>query len=323
MSSTIVDALNKGLGEILNNNQEALVMGEDVGKNGGVFRVTDGLQEQYGKERVFDTPLAEAGIVGTAVGMAAMGKRPIVEIQFAGFIYPAMNQIITHVSRLRNRTRGELTCPMVIRAPYTGGIKAPEHHSESPETLFCHIPGLYVATPSTPNDARDLLHTAYQVDDPVLFLEPKRSYRSIKEKLHDHDKDNTISLGEARHIKKGEDATVITWGSMVHTAKKAIKNMDASIDLFDLRSLSPIDWEAIISSIKKTGRGVIVQEAPKTCGLASEIAATLSEEAIMHLVAPIQRVTAPDVTVPLANLENEYLPSSDDITSGIKKAMSY
>jgi len=301
-----------------------VILGEDVGKEGGVFRVTDGLQERFGADRVVDTPLAESGIVGTAFGLAVYGLLPIAEIQFEGFLYPCLDQINNHISRIRNRSRGRFTCPMVIRTPYGGGIHAPEHHSDSPEAILAHIPGIKVVIPSTPYEAKGLLLSAIRDPDPVIFMEPKRIYRAIREEVPEGD--YTISLGKARLVQEGKDVTVIAWGAMVRevlNAAEQLKGDKIELEIIDLRTISPIDVETIITSIRKTGRGVIVHEAPKTCGLGAEIIALINEKALLSLQAPIERVTGFDIPVPLLKTEHYYLPNPKRIVMAVKKVMSF
>src|SRR4030066_1292180 len=264
----MVEAINLGLREEMERDKRVVVLGEDVGKEGGVFRVTDGLQEKFGAERVIDTPLAESGIVGTALGMAIYGIRPVAEIQFDGFLYPCLDQITNHIGRMRNRSRGRFTCPLVIRVPYGGGIHAPDHHSESPEAILAHTPGIKVVIPSTPHEARGLLLSSIRDPDPVIFLEPKRIYRAIREEVPEGD--NAIPLGKARMVQEGKDVTIIAWGAMVREALNAAEQLNGDkieTEIIDLRTISPMDVEAFVASIRKTGRGVIVHEAPKTCGL--------------------------------------------------------
>ncbi|MBI5286440.1 MAG: alpha-ketoacid dehydrogenase subunit beta [Deltaproteobacteria bacterium] len=320
----MVDALNQALMEEMERDERVVVMGEDVGKNGGVFRVTVGLLERFGSDRVIDTPLAEAGIVGTAIGMAVYGLRPVAEIQFMGFIYYTLNQIITHAARLRNRTRGRFTVPMVVRTPYGTGIKALEHHSESTEALFTQIPGIKVVVPSTPKDAKGLLVSAIRDPDPVIFLEPTRIYRAIKEDVPKGL--YTVPLGKARIVKEGDDVTVICWGAMVREVERAVEIAEREgidMEIIDLRALSPLDIETIITSVTKTGRGVIIHEAPKTCGLGAEISALIQEKALLHLQAPVLRVTGFDITVPYPRAEDYYIPNPQRIMRGIREVMSF
>lgn len=320
---TIASALNRAHHEILQKYSNTVVMGEDVARNGGVFRITEGLLDEFGEDRVIDTPLAEAGIIGTALGMATYGLKPIAEIQFSGFMPPAMDQLVSHVTRIRTRSRGQYTCPMVIRTPYTGGIKAPEHHSESLEAIYCHLPGLKVLTPATPSDARNLLHGAVRDSDPVLFLEPKKVYRSVKETLDEEP--SPISPGEANVVRSGDDLTVISWGSMLRMTARYLKNreLDPSVELIDLRSLYPIDRESILESVRRTGRVLIVQEAPRTCGLASELTTIINEEAFLNLEAPVKRVTGFDTIMPLARMEDQYLPGPERLEKAIQDTLDF
>lgn len=315
----MVQAINLALKEEMKRDDSVIVMGEDVGRDGGVFRVTEGLMEQFGPERVVDTPLSESGIVGTAIGMAAYGLRPVAEIQFMGFIYPALDQIFSHAARLRSRSRGRYTCPLVVRTPYGAGIRAPEIHSESTEALFCHMPGIKVVVPSTPSTAKGLLISAIRDPDPVVFLESTRVYRQIKEEVTDEE--NTIPLGKARVAKEGKEVTLVAWGSMLHRCLKAAEGIDAEV--IDLMTLSPFDEETLYGSAKKTGRVVIVHEAPKTCGVGAEISASLAEEAMLYLKAPIMRVTGYDAVIPLPKLEDYYMPTVERIKKSIEEIMKY
>ena len=320
----MVEAINRGLMEEMERDPSVMVLGEDVGKEGGVFRVTDGLQSKFGLQRAVDTPLAESGIVGVALGLAVKGFKPVAELQFMGFLPPALDQIISHISRIRNRSRGRYTCPMVIRMPYGGGIHAPEHHSESIEAVLAHIPGIKVVIPSTPHDAKGLVVSAIRDPDPVLFCEPKRVYRAIKEEVPDGE--YTVPIGEAKVVRKGDDVTVISWGAMVrealHAAEK-IKEEGVNVEVIDLRTISPLDDETILTSVNKTGRAVIVHEAVKTCGLGAEIIARINEKAILSLEAPVERVTGFDTVFPLYKLEHHYLPSPERILRGIRKVMAF
>ena len=321
---TLVQAVRDGLYGEMERDESVLVMGEDVGRNGGVFRATQGLYEEFGDDRVIDTPLAESGIVGTAVGMAAYGMRPVPEIQFMGFIYPAFDQIISHAARLRTRSRGRYNCPMVVRAPYGGGIRAPEHHSESKEAFFAHEAGLKVVIPSTPYDTKGLLAASIRDPDPVIFLEPKLIYRAFREEVPDES--YTVPLGEAAVRREGSDVSVFTWGAMTRPTIEAAENLaEEGIDaeVIDLRTLSPIDEEAILESFKKTGRAAVVHEAPKTGGLAGEVIATIQEDALMYQEAPITRVTGFDVPYPLYALEDYYLPEAARIEDGIREAAEF
>ena len=320
----MVEAINLALREEMERDGRVIVLGEDVGKEGGVFRVTDGLQEKFGPDRVIDTPLAETAIVATAFGMALYGLRPIAEIQFDGFLYPCLDQITNHIGRIRNRSRGRFTCPLVIRVPYGGGIHAPEHHSESPEAILAHTPGIKVVIPSTPYEAKGLLLSSIRDPDPVIFLEPKRIYRAIREEVPEGE--YTIPLSKARLVQEGRDVTVIAWGAMVREALNAAEQMKADkvdVEIIDLRTISPMDVEAVVNSIRKTGRGVIVHEAPKTCGLGAEIIALINEKALLSLQAPIERVTGFDIPVPLLKSEHYYLPNPKRIVMAVKKVMSF
>ena len=321
---TLVQAVRDGLYGELERDEDVIVMGEDVGENGGVFRATQGLHEEFGDDRVIDTPLAESGIVGTAIGMAAYGLRPVAEIQFMGFIYPAFDQIVSHAARLRTRSRGRFSAPMVIRAPYGGGIRAPEHHSESTEAFFVHQPGLKVVVPSTPYDTKGLLASAIRDPDPVIFLEPKLIYRAFREEVPDES--YTVPLGEANVRREGADVSVFTWGAMTRPTLEAAADLaEEGIDceVVDLRTLSPLDEETLVESFEKTGRAVVVHEAPKTGGLAGELIATLQEERLLHQEAPIKRVTGFDVPFPLYALEDYYLPEPARIADGIRETVEF
>jgi len=320
----MVEAINLALREEMERDSRVIVLGEDVGKEGGVFRVTDGLQQKFGTDRVVDTPLAETGIAGTAFGMAVNGLRPVAEIQFDGFLYPCLDQITNHMGRIRNRSRGRFTCPLVIRVPYGGGIHAPEHHSESPEAILAHTPGIKVVIPSTPYEAKGLLVSSIRDPDPVLFLEPKRIYRAMREEVPEGD--YAIPLGKARWVQEGKDVTIIAWGAMVREALNAseqLKGDKIDSEIIDLRTISPMDIGTIMTSIRKTGRGVIVHEAPRTCGLGAEIIALINEKALLSLQAPIERVTGFDIPVPLPKTEHYYLPNPKRIVLAVKKVMSF
>lgn len=320
----LVEAINHGLMLEMERDPSVVLLGEDVGKEGGVFRVTDGLQVKFGADRVIDTPLAESGIVGVAIGMAVKGLRPVAEIQFEGFLPPAMDQIMNHASRIRNRSRGRFTCPLVIRSPWGGGIHAPEHHSDSPEALFAHTPGMKVVIPSSPYDAKGLVISAIRDPDPVLFFEPKRIYRAIKEEVPDES--YTVPIGEAKVVREGKDITVITWGSMVREVLRAAEMADGEgiqAEVIDLRTISPMDENAFLESVRKTGRAMVVHEAPPTCGVGAEIIARINEKALLSLQAPVVRVTGFDVIVPLMKLEHHYLPNPERILRGIRKAIKF
>jgi len=320
----MVEAINRALREEMARDAAVLLLGEDVGKEGGVFRVTEGLQQAFGEERAIDTPLAESGIVGVAFGMALMGLRPVAELQFMGFLYPALDQIISHVGRIRNRSRGEYTAPLVIRMPYGGGIHAPEHHSESTEAILAQIPGIKVVVPSTPADACGLLKSAIRDPDPVLFLEPKRVYRALKGEVPDGE--HLVPLGSARIARLGREVTLIAWGAMVRETERAAEVLageGVEAEILDLRTVSPLDAGAIVASVQKTGRCVVVHEAPRTCGLGAEISALLMEEALLQLRAPVARVTGYDTVMPLPKAEHFYLPDVPRIVRAVRQVMSF
>ena len=318
----LVEAVNLALAYELEHDPSVVLLGEDIGANGGVFRATLGLQARFGAERVVDTPLAETALAGTAIGMAAMGVRPVVEIQFSGFIYPAVDHVLNHASRLRHRTRGRLTCPLVIRSPCGAGIHAPEHHSESPEALFAHMPGLRVVMPSSPERAYGLLLAAIRDPDPVVFLEPTRLYRLYKQPVED---DGVASpLDTCFTLREGSDVTLVSWGAMLHEVQMSADALAAEgveAEIIDVATLKPLDMETIVASVAKTGRCVIVHEAPRTCGLGAEIAANLAERGLYSLLAPIERVTGYDVVVPLFRLEAQYMPSVARIVSAVRKTL--
>jgi pyruvate dehydrogenase E1 component beta subunit len=321
---TMVEAVCDGLYTEMSRDEQVMVLGEDIGRNGGVFRATDALYEEFGEHRVVDTPLAEAGIVGSSIGLAVSGMRPVAEIQFMGFSYPAFDQLVSHASRLRTRTKGQLTAPMVVRMPYGGGIRAPEHHSESKEAFFVHEPGLKVVTPSTPYDAKGLLTAAIRDPDPVIFLEPKLIYRAFREEVPEASYE--CPLGEAAVRREGTDISVFTWGAMTRPTLIAAEELaDEGIDceVIDLRSLSPLDVDTIVESFEKTGRGAVVHEAPKTAGLGAEIAATIQEEALLSQEAPIKRIAGYDAHIPLHALEDYYLPQAVRIQDGIREAVEF
>ena len=320
----LVEAINRGLLEEMERDPAVVILGEDVGREGGVFRVTDGLQARFGADRVIDTPLAESGIVGTAFGMAVKGLRPVAEIQFEGFLAPAMDQIMSHIARIRTRSRGRFTCPLVIRSPFGGGIHAPEHHSDSPEAIFIHTPGIKVVIPASPYDAKGLIKAAIRDADPILFFEPKRIYRAIKEEVPDED--YTVPIGKAKVVREGNDITLISWGAMVRETLRAaemVERQGVKAEVIDLRTLSPMDEEVFLTSVKKTGRAVIIQEAPRTCGLGAEISARIQETSLLSLEAPVERITGFDTIVPLLKLENHYLPTPERIVRGIRKAIAF
>ncbi|MGO1468800.1 MAG: alpha-ketoacid dehydrogenase subunit beta [Tissierella sp.] len=320
----LIGAVTQALENELKEDESVVVYGEDVGVEGGVFRATVGLQEKFGEKRVFDAPLAESGIIGTAIGMAIKGLKPVVEMQFMGFSYPGFNQVISHVSRMRNRSRGRYTMPMVIRMPYGGGIRALEHHSESTEALYAQIPGLKVVIPSTPYDAKGLLIAAIKDPDPVVFLEPKRIYRAFRQEVPEEAYE--LPIGKARVLEEGEDVTIVAWGAMVRdtqAAIKMVKEKGINPELIDLRTISPIDRETIIESVKKTGRIIVVHEAPKTLGLGAEITSIVNENAFLYLEAPPTRVTGFDTIFPLAKGEKHYIPSPERIAKTIEEVVNY
>ncbi len=319
----MVQALNRAMKEEMEKDEDIVVMGEDVGEDGGVFRVTEGLHEEFGEERVIDTPLSESGIVGTALGMSVYGMKPIAEIQFMGFSYPAFDQIISHVSRIRNRSRGKYNASMVIRAPYGGGIHSPEHHSESTEALYAHTPGLKVVIPSTPSDALGLLKSAIRDPDPVCFWEPKKVYRAMKEELPEGE--HLVEIGDAEVKRKGDDLTVVSWGAMLHRVLDLADRLEGDIDLevIDLRTIKPMDFETVEKSVRKTGRAVIVHEAPQTCGVGAEISARLTEDDILHLEAPVKRVTGFDTVFPMYKLEDKYLPTEGRIEKAVRAVYEF
>lgn len=320
----IVQAVNQGLQQEMERNPNVVVLGEDVGRDGGVFRVTEGLLERFGEDRVIDTPLSESGIVGISIGMAAYGLVPVVEIQFMGFLYAAMEQLISHASRIRTRSRGRYHCPLVVRTPYGAGIHAPEHHSESTEAMLVHTPGLKVVVPAGPYEAKGLLISAIRDPDPVIFLEPAKIYRAIKEEVPEEE--YTIPLGIARCVREGEDLTLISWGAMLQptiAAANLAATEGISAEVIDLRTLSPMDSEAILASARKTGRVVVVHEAPRTGGLGGEIAALIAERALEYLKAPIVRVTGFDTAVPLLRMEAYYLPNKERVIEAIHHVMEF
>jgi len=319
----LLQAVNDALRLEMRRDANMVVLGEDIGKFGGVFRATAGLFEEFGPNRVIDTPLAENGIIGTAVGMALYGLKPVPEIQFSDFIFPAFDQIVSEVAKLRYRSGGQYACPLVIRAPYGGGIKGGHYHSQSPEALFIHTAGLKVVTPSNPHDAKGLLLAAIRGKDPVMFFEPKRIYRASKGEVPEGDYE--VELGKANVVREGKHLTVIAWGAMLHEAATAVEEASRQgigCELIDLRTLWPVDIDCIVSSVKKTGRALIVHEAPRTCGLGAEISALIHERCFVHLEAPIKRVTGWDTPFPYT-LENEYLPRAPRILKGIRQTAEF
>lgn len=321
---TLVEAVTQALAWEMANDERVLVLGEDVGVNGGVFRATNGLQDRFGPERVIDTPLAEGLIAGMAIGLAAQGLRPVAEIQFMGFIYSVIDQMLSHATRLRNRTRGRLSCPMVLRAPFGGGIHAPEHHSESTEALFAHIPGLRVVIPSSPGRAYGLLLAAIRDPDPVVFLEPKRIYRLVRENVVDNGA--ALPLDVCYLLREGSDVTLVTWGAMVKETLEAadvLAEQGVEAEVIDVATLKPLDSVSILESVARTGRCVIVHEAARSFGAGAEIAAVLASEGLLHLMAPVQRVTGYDTVMPLFRLENQYMPSVQRIVRAAQQTLEF
>ena len=322
--STLLEAIRDALDAELGADERVVLLGEDIGRDGGVFRVTEGLQACHGRNRVMDAPIAESGIVGMAVGMAIAGLRPVPEIQFMGFLYPAFDQLINHVARMRNRSRGRFTCPLVVRVPYGGGIHPPEHHSESTEAMLVHTPGLQVVVPATPYDAKGLLISAIRSPDPVIFLEPKRIYRAVRQEIPEEP--YTVPIGEARLAREGSDVTIVAWGSMMHTVLQSVESLVAdgiSPEILDLRTLSPMDVPAIIASVEKTGRAVVVHEAARTAGLGAEIVAQINEKALLSLEAPVERVSGFDTVFPLPQLEKYYLPTPEMVEAAVHRVLAF
>jgi len=321
---TLIQAINDGMRLMLEEDERTIILGEDIGKNGGVFRATEGLQELFGDDRVVDTPLSEAGIIGTSIGLAVNGFKPVAEIQFLGFIYPAYEQIMTHVSRIRMRSMSRFTVPMVIRAPYGAGIRAPEIHSDSTEILFTHMPGIKVVCPSNPFDAKGLLIAAMEDPDPVLVLEPMKNYRSKREEVPVGK--YVIEIGKGKIVRDGADVTLIAWGAMIPIAEKAAELAEKkgiSCEIIDLRTLYPIDRDIIAESVQKTTRAVIIHEAHNTGGLGNDIVSIINDTAFLYLRAPIERVTGFDVPVPFFTLEEHYLPTPARVVEGIEKAVHF
>ncbi len=319
----VIQAVNDALRVEMRKDPDVVVLGEDVGKFGGVFRATQGLYEEFGADRVIDTPLAEGGIIGTAVGMALYGLKPVPEIQFADFIYPAFDQLVNEVAKYRYRSGGQYSCPLVVRAPYGGGIRGGHYHSQSPEAHFVHVAGLKVVVPSNPHDAKGLLISAIRDPDPVVFFEPKRVYRAAKGEVPDGE--YAVPLGKAAVTREGRQVTVIAWGAMWHEADQAAREAEAEgldCEVIDLRSLQPLDLDAVVSSVSKTGRAIVVHEAPRTCGFGAELAALIQERCFLHLEAPVTRVTGFDTPFPYA-LEMEYLPRAPRILKAIREVAAY
>ncbi len=322
---TMVQAVNLALDQEMARDDSVVVLGEDVGVNGGVFRATQGLLAKYGDQRVMDTPLAEAGIMGTSIGMALAGLRPVAEMQFSGFSYLMFPQLEGHAARFRTRTQGRWTVPMVVRMPYGGGVRALEHHSESKEATYAHVPGVKVVIPSTPRNARALLVAAIRDPDPVVFMEPKRSYRAFREEVPEQEE--VFELGKARIVQEGTDITVITFGAMLRPVQDAVETVardrGAKIELIDLLTISPMDDDTIVASVKKTGRCVVVQEASKTLSVASEVIAVINDHALMYLEAPVKRVTGFDTTPPYFGREMAYIPSAPRIRKEIEATLDF
>lgn len=320
---TLVQAINLALAQEMEADSRVVLLGEDIGKNGGVFRVTEGLQERFGEDRVVDTPLAESGIIGTAIGLAMGGMRPIPEIQFEGFLGPAYDQLVTHAARYRTRSRGAVTIPLTVRVPVGGGIHAPELHSDSPEAIYAHSPGIKVVMPSSPYDAKGLLISAIRDPDPVMYFEPKRIYRAFREEVPEDE--YTVPIGKAKVVEEGTDLTVVTWGAMVVQCLEAMDHLpdDLSVELVDLRSIYPFDIDTVVESVQKTGRCVVAHEAPRTCGFGAEITAIIQENCFLHLEAPVQRVTGFDTIMPYYKLELDYLPGPDRIAEGIRDCAAF
>lgn len=322
--ASLLEAVNLALHRAMGEDPNVVVLGEDVGVNGGVFRATVGLREAFGFKRVIDTPLAETMIGGLAVGMAAQGLKPVIEIQFLGFIYAAMEHLVSHASRLRNRTRGRLSCPLVLRSPMGAGIRAPEHHSESTEALFAHIPGLRVVIPSSPARAYGLLLAAIDDPDPVVFLEPTRLYRMNPQPLADDGR--RLPLDTCFTLREGRDLTLVSWGASLHETLQAADRLaerGVSAEVIDVATIKPLDLDTLEASVRKTGRCVIVHEAPRSCGVGAEIAASLYERALLDLQAPIQRITAPDIPPPLYRLEHLYMPGVEDVLAACESVLNY
>mgnify|MGYP000884284742 FL=1 len=321
---TLIEAINQALAYEMQADQDVIVLGEDIAKNGGVFRATVGLLDKFGPERVRDTPLAESMIAGLAIGMAITGLKPVAEFQFMGFIYPGLDQIINHASRIRNRTRGKMSCPAVFRTPYGCGIRAPEHHSESTEALFAHIPGLRVVMPSSPARAYGLLLASIRNPDPVIFLEPSRLYRWAKQEVPDNGK--ALPLDVCFTLRTGDDVTLVTWGSLVKETLAAAEKLAAegiSAEVIDVATIKPLDIDTILASVEKTGRCIIIHEAARTCGVGAEISAQVAEKGLMFLKAPVQRITGYDTIVPYARLEKFYLPTEENIIEAVQQVMEF
>jgi pyruvate dehydrogenase E1 component beta subunit len=317
----LVEAVNDALHVEMERDADVLVLGEDVGRAGGVFRATAGLRDRFGADRCVDTPLAEAGILGSAVGLCMAGYRPVCEMQYDAFSYPCLDQLITHVGRYRWRTGGKMTFPITIRMPYGGGVRAPELHDDSPETYYVHTPGIKVAIPATPADAKGLLAAAIRDPDPVVILEPKLVYRTERGEVPGGE--HVVPLGKARLVREGTDVTLVAYGAMVPVCERAAAELDASVEVLDLRSLKPLDEDALLASAAKTGRVVLVQEAPRTCGYAAELAAILAEKAMLDLRGPVLRVTGYDVPYPYWQIEDAYMPSVERVSAAVRKLLEF
>ena len=318
---TLVQAINLALVQEMERDDRIIILGEDVGVNGGVFRVTEGLHAKFGGDRVVDSPLAESGIIGTSIGMAIAGLRPVPEIQFEGFLGPAYDQLCTHAGRIRTRTRGGMTCPLTVRVPVGGGIHAPELHSDSPETIYTHNAGIKVVMPSTPYDAKGLLISALRDPDPVIFFEPKRIYRAFREEVPEEE--YTVPLGKARVVREGSELTMVSWGASMVQCMNAMEASGRDIELIDVRTINPLDYDTIMASVRKTGRCVVVHEAPLTCGVGAEIAARVMEQCFLHLEAPVQRVAGFDAIMPYYKLELDYLPDAERVGKAIEELAAY
>jgi pyruvate dehydrogenase E1 component beta subunit len=316
----IVEAVNAALHDEMEEDEKVIAYGEDVGEDGGVFRATEGLQEEFGEKRCFSSPLAESGIAGTAIGMSLYGFRPVIEMQFSGFSYLAFYQMKEHAARMRIRSRGDYTVPLTMRAPYGGGINALEHHQESPEAFYAHAEGLHVVIPSTPQDTYSLLRKSIQTDDPVVFLEPKKIYRAFKGEV---DREKEVELEKARIAQEGEDVTLISWGAMIPVAEDAADEIDADVEIIDLRTIYPTDFETVFESVEKTGRAMVLHEAPKSAGFGAEIASRIQENEILHMEAPVERVTGPDIPYPLYTLEDYYMPNKKRAVKGLEKVLEF
>ena len=321
----MVQAINLALRQEMRKDDAVLVLGQDVAVDGGVFRLTEGLLDEFGPERVIDTPLAESGILGSSIGMALAGLKPVCEMQFSGFSYLMMGQFEAHATRLRSRTQGQLTVPLVIRMPYGGGVRALEHHSESREVLYAHLPGAKVVIPSSPRNARALLVAAIRDPDPVVFMEPKHSYRAFREEVPDEEE--TMPIGKAQVVQEGTDLTLVSWGAMMRPALKAAAEIEqkrgASLEIIDMLTIAPMDSDTVAESVKKTGRCVIVQEAPRSFGASSEITAQINDKALMYLEAPVKRLTGYDVVTPYFGREKSYIPNAARVAHGIEETLDF